>query len=223
MMYQGIMRRKGKLLFLGALGTTKKCCCECCVYEGDCIKRSDIPDGECDPVPPFDEFRGTINVEWCGLSFTFRPEDRPGQDNFGIGISGVPTGYEQACGTANWFGTDYDATYKNETKSLFILGGGYNLAPFWQPGDFPYASAPCIRIFFPIQTVLKGQLWIQPPGDREIFFDWAGTDSEYFVFIQDHCRRNHSVRVPGGGNSCNNDPNHLHCRTDPVVTINEAE
>jgi hypothetical protein len=222
MMYQGIMRRKGKLLFFNALGTTKKCCCECCVYEGDCIKRSDIPDGECDAVPPFDAFRGTIKVEWCGLSFTFSQEDRPAQPNFGIGVTDVPTGYEQSCGTANWFGTDYEATYKNETKSLIIGGGGYD-GSLWSSGTFPYASPPCVRIWFPVSTVLKGQLWITPDNDQERFFDFAGSDAESFVFVQDHCRRNHLVRIPGGGNSCNSDPNHLHCRTDPIVTINEAE
>jgi hypothetical protein len=221
MTFQGILRRKKKLLFLGGLAGTKTCCCDCCVYEGECIKRQQIPDGECDHPYDIDAFNGTVTVSWCGLSITFRLEDRPGPPNYAIATGPVDTGYEQACGTTIFNGTEFDVTYKNEQAWIYILGGGYDPTRF--PDNNPVnASSDCLRMWFPIVTRLQGQLTIND-GTREIFLDYAPNDQEQFVFFQDICRRSLLTRVPGGGNGCNNDPNHLHCRTDPVVTINEAE
>lgn len=211
-----LIRRSEKLLY--PLSKGKRCCCECCLYDGECLKRNATPDGECDS--PFDAttFRGTITVAWCGLSFEFSMADRPAQPNFAIGVGPVDSGYEQDCGEILWNGNMEPVRYKYEKKSLLILGGGYIPANGYGP---PNASPECLRIWFPIVTLLQGVLVIYP-GGQEFAFAFASADQENFVFTQDVCRRNTLWRVPGGGNDCNNDPNHLHCRVDPTVTVNEA-
>lgn len=210
-----IVRRKKKLLYLGGLGGSLRCCCECCVYDGDCVKRRYIPDGACENPYEFDRFKGTITVEWCGISYTFNPDDRPGQYNFAIGpLEPRSTGNECDCGTIFFTGQTRPRKYKDELAQLFILGG-----PSSPPDD---ASADCLRIFVPIHTSLRGALNVVYEDESTYAYDYA-LSGEYFVFTQDQCRRNKLVRLPGFGNICHDKPEHMFCRVDPVVTVNEAE
>lgn len=208
-----IVRRKKKPLYFGAFGKSLRCCCECCVYEGDCIKRKNIPDGECENPYDFDRFKGTITVEWCGLSYTFDPDDRPAQYNFGIGPSPISTGNESECGEFFFDGAIRERIYKDELAQLTILGG-----PASPPDD---ASPECLRIFVPIETRLTGALHLVLSGGT-FGYDYTAS-TEYFVFTQDQCRRTKLVRLPGTGNICHTEPEHMFCRVDPVVTINEPE
>jgi len=210
-----IVRRKKKLLYLGAFGKSLRCCCECCIYEGDCIKRRYIPNGDCENPYEVDRFRGTITVEWCGISYTFSPDDRPAQYNFAIGPAPISTGNETACGTIFFTGQTRPVLYKDEQAFLYILGG-----PASPPDD---ASADCLRIFVPIATRLQGALHVVYEDGSTFGYDLAQSDQEFFVFTQDQCRRNKLVRVGASGNSCTGSGEHLFCRVNPVVTVNEPE
>lgn len=178
----------------------------CCEVGGQCVTVAEGTPCESTPVL-VGGFAGTVTVTWCGLSITFGLGDVPQQPNFAIGTSG-PDGFEKACGTQNWFGTDFPATYKNETKYLNIL-------------KYQGAADPCASISFAINTSLVGELIIND-GTRDISFGSSGSDQKLYGFRKLACGQTSltllqsDVDITCGGNA------HKHCNEFPVVTINEA-
>lgn len=178
----------------------------CCKVGNQCVSVGEST--QCESLPALvTTFVGTITVAWCDLSFTFGLGDVPQNPNVGIGTSG-PDGFEKACGTQNWFGTDFPATYKNEVKYLNIL-------------RYPGAAGQCASIAFSINTVLQGELIIND-GTRDISFGGSGSDKKVFSFIKLACGQTiltlleADVDITCGGNA------HKHCNELPTVTINEA-
>lgn len=212
-----LIRRSQKLLF--PLSKGRRCCCECCLYDGDCIHRNETPDGVCDDPTFPDPFRGTITVSWCGLSITFSMDERPSSPSSAISVGPIETGFEKPCGTTIFDGQEYEVTYKYEQAWIYILGGGYD-GSLWVPGEVPYASSRCVRILFPIITRLQGVLVINRDGG-ELDLGYAGNDQEQFVFVQDHCRRELLIPLPFVTPDCGDSPGHKHCRVDPIVSVME--
>jgi hypothetical protein len=178
----------------------------CCEVGGQCVPVAEGTPCESTPVL-VGVFAGTVTVTWCGLSITFGLGQVPQQPNFSIGTSG-PDGFEKACGTANWFGTDFPATYKNETKYLNIL-------------KYQGTADPCASISFAINTSLIGELIIND-GTRDISLGSSGSDQKNYGFRKSVCGQtsltllSSDVDITCGGNA------HKHCNEFPVVTINEA-
>ena len=178
----------------------------CCEVGGQCVPVTEETACESEPVL-VGGFAGTITVAWCGLSITFGLGEVPQQPNFAIGVSGAD-GFEKACGTQNWFGTDFPATYKNEVKYLNIL-------------RYSGAADSCASIAFSINTRLEGELIIND-GTRDISFGGSGSDQKVFSFIKLACGQTiltlleADVNINCGGNA------HKHCNELPTVTINEA-
>lgn len=145
-------------------------------------------------------------MAWCGLSFTFSPGSIPQNPNFGIGTSG-PDGFTKACGTQNWFGTDFPAIYKNETKYLNIIRGS--------------DTTGCCRVRFNINTSLIGEIIIND-GSRDISFGASGSDQKVFSYCKTVCGDEVLTLISKDvGITCGGDA-HKHCDELPVVTLNEA-
>lgn len=177
----------------------------CCKVGNQCVSVGEST--QCESSPTLvTAFVGTVTVAWCGLSITFGLGDVPQNPNFGIGTSG-PDGFEKACGTQNWFGTDFPATYKNETKYLNIIRGT--------------DATGCCRVRFNINTSLLGEIIIND-GSRDISFGGSGSDQKTYSYCRTVCGDelltvfDQDVNINCGGDA------HKHCNELPTVTINEA-
>lgn len=213
---------------------------KCCLDDGECV-----PTQGCDQEP-LGPFNGSVTVSWCGVSYTFTPNDllpeTGGFCNWAIGpTEGTPTGYSDAsCSSICWFGSSNDMRYEDEEAFLFITNDCITgeCPPFAGP------CGPCGRLRFVIGCGLRGVLFFEGFGSGQVGYDYASGGAKTWLYAQDQCgqesltllNQDNCIFCGTARDACDPDANsaiacppderpsfgNAACNVEPTVTLNEA-